>query len=320
VVIQEQGVKADVHLTEQQCAELLRSLTARDIAILTALTQYRYLDRPQVQSLFFPSPRMAQLRLMELWDQGLIHRWRVIQPPGWRRGHSVLLLAVRGARLLAVCREEDPGPLMSRSQHARAHRFHLRHDLEANGFFIALAAASRPRPDEGLYHWVGEEACRRTSRTWGRRPLTPDGWGRYLTPTGEVIFLLEWDRGTASPSRIEAKATGYLRYFLDRREAELNHVLLVTPGPAREEAVRGAITRVLRPVGRRPRCRFWTTNRNLLQQAGPLGVIWASVGDEPVDRSRLANLPCIPRSARRVADCIGKPDWWERRPGGGEGA
>src|SRR5438876_8245124 len=32
--------------------DLLRSLTARDVAILTALDQYRYLDRQQLEELF----------------------------------------------------------------------------------------------------------------------------------------------------------------------------------------------------------------------------------------------------------------------------
>jgi hypothetical protein len=65
------------------------------------------------------------------------------------------------------------------------------HDLEANGFFVDLAAACVPLREAGLYHWVGEEDCRRRYRA----ELAPDGWGRLLTPVGDV------PSGTGGPSR-----------------------------------------------------------------------------------------------------------------------
>ncbi len=311
--------KANDRMTKQEIYTLLPSLTTRDVAILTALYQYRYLHRLQMQELFFPGPRSSQRRTKWLKDHHLIHRWLALQPPGWRRRHSVLLLSVRGALLLAACRGEDAARFVGRSRHAQEHCLHLGHDLEANGFFVALAAASRPLPAEGLYHWIGEESCRRLYRERGR-DLTPDGWGRYLTAEGEVVFFVEWDRATESPQRLSTKVTGYVRHFLGRRDAELNHVLFLAPGPAREAAIRRVIDRLHPSESRGAVCRFWTANLDCLHDRGPLGAIWQSVATEPVVRVPLRMFPAQPRSARRTEDGVGKPGWWERRPGGAEGA
>jgi hypothetical protein len=189
--------------------------------------------------------------------------------------------------------------------------------MEANGFFIALAHASRALRDEGLYHWVGEWAARILYKERGAA-FAPDGWGRYLTPTGEVVVLLEWDRGTESPQRLGAKANQYVRYFQGRRDAEVNHVLFVASTPTREGVIQVAVARRL-PAAHRPCCRFWTTSADRLQNEGSLAALWSPVAGS-TGRLGLADLPKRPRSARSADDCIGKPAWWERRVGGGEGA
>jgi hypothetical protein len=298
---------------------LLPSLTARDVAILTAVYQYRYLNSRQVHDLFFPSSRSTQMRLRWMAHLGLLVRWSVIHPPGWRRGHSVVVLSRRGAAVLAGCRNDEVNALIRRSLHAQEHCLHLTHDLESNGFFVAVAAASRWRHDQGLYHWVGEESCRSIYRIRGAA-LTPDGWGRYLVGAeGEVVFFLEWDRATESPQRLGEKATSYLRHFTDRRGADRHNVLWVAPAQAREMAIRRAIEQSLPATGGPP-CRFWTTNLLWLEERGLLGSVWQSATAELGDRLPLTALPLQPRSERSTDACIGKPGWWERRPGGGEGA
>ncbi len=305
--------------TQSERDRLLRQLTNRDHAILTALDQYRYLDQAQIEALYFPSTRSSQIRTAWLHSQGLIHRWLRLRPQTWRRHPSVLATSVRGAWLLATARGQDPRIAMRRSRHAIAHRFHLIHDLEANGFFIDLASASRSLEGEGLYHWVGEWGCREIYRARGAA-FAPDGWGRYLSPPGEVVFLLEWDRGTESPQRVGLKASQYVAYFGGRREARLNNVLFVVEHEIREESVREAAASRLNP-GSATCCGFWTTNRNLLDAPGPLGPIWLDVRSSPSSsRLRLAELPAWPRSTRKASDCIAKADWWLRRPGGGERA
>src|SRR5438552_3407478 len=58
------------------------SVTPRDVAILMALDSYRYLDRDQIQTLFFTGPHSCQYRLRWLVHHGLVHTWRVVMRPG----------------------------------------------------------------------------------------------------------------------------------------------------------------------------------------------------------------------------------------------
>ena len=174
---------------------------------------------------------------------------------------------------------------------------------------------------------------KRRSRLGESAPAS-DGWGRYLTPSGEVFFDLEWDRGTESLQRLDQKVRSYIGYFKNRRNAELHHVLFVLPHPAREKAVLGRIQQEL-PTFALSCCRYWLTNRPLLEKAGPLAEIWlyASPPKEPMDdiglrwrapapgqRLGLAELPARRRQPRDLLACVGKPGWWHRRPGGPEGA
>jgi hypothetical protein len=225
------------------------------------------------------------------------------------------VLAAAGARVLAHRNSADPRPLIARARHARERAFHVLHDLEANGFFVSLAAASGNRLDEGLYHWLGEATCREGRAAEGA-PAS-DGWGRYLMPDRELVFDLEWDRGTEHERRLRQKVRSYVKYFGGRRGAHRHHVLWVVPGDAREGEVADAIASV--HTSSRECCSFWTTSIARLTADGPLGPIWQPA-PKPGDLIAFADMAGMPRVRRRVEDSIGKPAWWERRPGGGEGA
>src|ERR1700693_4035642 len=130
--------------------------TPRDMAMLMALDSYRYLDRGQLQALFFSGPRSCQYRLRWLVDHGLVRLGRVVTGPGTVCRSSIYLLSRRGAAALAEWLDEDPRPYLRRAEHALERRFHLVHKLEANQFFVDLAFAVRELAGHGLYHWVGE--------------------------------------------------------------------------------------------------------------------------------------------------------------------
>src|ERR1700693_1567324 len=73
--------------------------TPRDMAMLMALDSYRYLDRGQLQALFFSGPRRCQYRLRWLVDHGLVRTWRVVMRPGRVCRSSILsALAAGGGR------------------------------------------------------------------------------------------------------------------------------------------------------------------------------------------------------------------------------
>lgn len=290
--------------------------TPRDLAILQELDSHRYLDRNQIQALFFPGPRSCQYRLSSLLDQGLVKAWRVVTRPGRICRASVYLLSRRGAAALAEWRDDDPRPYLKRAEHALERHFHLVHQLEANQFFVNLASAAEGHGDLGLYHWVGEHEIAAAYAETAENGPTPDGWGRLLTHDHELLLHLEWDRGTEQARRLRAKLLAYVRYFSDRPHASANQILLVAPTAAREVQLQ----RLLREAVDSDRvcCQFRTTTTNLLGVAGPLESIWSD--PEQDQRLALGSLPGLPRSSRRVEDSIGKPGWWLRRPGGGAGA
>jgi hypothetical protein len=283
-----------------------------------ALDQYRYLDREQIEQLFFDGRRRSQLKLRRLALHGLIIGWLSLLQPGLRPRPSVYLLSTRGATRLSREREIDPRAAIQRAKHARTRNFHLLHDLEANGFFVGVAVATRSREGEGLYHWVGGPGCRRAAKESQDRLPISDGWGRLLLPDRELLFDLEWDRGTEHPQRLRRKATAYVDYFRRRRDASLHHLFFVVPTEGREAEVQRVVRAAMPPRGEC--CRIWTTSIGRLRSEGPLAPIWQEVSPHPSGHVGLWQMPGLPRSARQTEDCIGKPAWWERRPGGGEGA
>ena len=290
-------------------------LHSRDSAILLALDRYRYLDSDHITDLFFPSRRQAQISLKDLLWRGVIHRWPGRTWQGSIRVPSAYVLSSSGARSIAHLQQLDPRPATERARRAREQVFHLRHDLEANRFFVKLAAGARHLDGQGLYHWLGEGTCR-AARERDGSPAS-DGWGRYLLPDHELTFDLEWDRGTEHARAIRQKATGYITYFRGRRDAELHHVLLVAPTRMREGELHDLIELVLpRQVSL---CRFWTTALETVSALGWLGAVWLEITGPP-DRHAFADMPGYPRGIRAANDSIAKGRWWDRRPGGGEGA
>jgi len=291
------------------------SVTPRDVAILMALDSYRYLDRNQIQTLFFTGPRSCQYRLRWLVHLGLMHTWRVVMRPGRVCRASIFLLSRRGAAALAEWIDAEPLAIVRRAEHALERRFHLVHQLEANQFFVDLAAVTRGLSDCGVYHWVGEHGVATAYAEGDERGPIPDGWGRLLTQDREVLVHLEWDRGTEQPRRLRAKVIGYAAYFTDRPAAGANQVLFVAPTEERERQILSLIRDYVDPD--RECCRFWTTTTAFIAASGPLGEIWAGGGSRRVGLKAMDGLS---RSERDVDASIGKPGWWLRRPGGAAGS
>ena len=222
---------------------------------------------------------------------------------------------------------------LERSHDARDHCWHALHDLEANQFFVSLVSRSRQLANEGLLLWHGEEQVRAERREKAREykwpTPTPDGCGVYLAERGRILFDLEWDRATESMGRMRQKIASYVGYFEHFRNAEQHHVLFVVPTDDREDKLQYTIWQGRPHFGSDSCCSFWTTTSDRLRWWGPLGVIWLKVENRAAEppplsvtrlgrRIPLKRLPPMQPNERAIADCIGKPAWWERRPGGGQ--
>ena len=335
IILRDVPPRPDSPPTQAQLNRLHRALTQRDLVILQCLYDYRYLDTLQVKELFFPSLRSCQMRLQSLDDLGVIHRWKVIETPGVRRRHSLLLISSLGARVLADRHDGELRTYLERTRNARDHCWHALHDLEANQFFVSLAIDSRRRPEEGLMVWQGEDQARidyrQRARGYRWPAPAPDGGGAYLAAAGQIEFDLEWDRATESVARLRQKIATHVGFWTHFRNPETRHVLVVLPTDEREGRVQRAIWQERPHYQSQDCCTFWTTTVHRLRHWGPAGAIWLGVNlkaDKPLRpeettlrlRTPLTRFRAIRQSPGTIDDCIAKPRWWERRPAGGEAA
>ena len=275
---------------------------------------------------------MSQLKIQKLHRLGLVHRWKLVEASNFHRLPSVVLISARGARLVAGYLKVDPKPLVAQAEDALYNSGSVVHDLEANQFFIDLARQSAVTRGEGLFLWHGEATRRRRLREVhyrkGDRVPAPDGFGLYLSGNAEIKVDLEWDRGTASLSRLWAKVDTYLDAYTRYEDPKLSNVLFVVQHPDRAEKVRSLLWRATskRYWSDNPPS-FWVATAEELWQRGPLAPIWydpkglhASAARPYRGRAPLS-LDAFPgrKSQDRQVECaIGKACWWERRLAGGE--
>jgi hypothetical protein len=281
------------------------------------LYQHRYLSSKVLAALFWPgySHRGANRRLNELYAQHrLIFRWQQLAPR--RRGSParrpfVYLLTSRGAAVLAQAWGLSAKAVGRRAWYAAHHPVRVHHELAVSDFFAGLAVASAEWAGCGLYHWMSDDSIRRNHELI-KGSLAPDGWGRLLLPSREVVINLEWDAGTEGSLPLVSK----LRLYAEQLPPG-EHVLFVAPHAAREHAIRQAVQYVLGAEAQD--FPLLTTTVPRLAQEGQLGPAWRPIGSEGV-RVRILELEGQARSELDAEKALAKPYWWDSRPGGGEGA
>jgi hypothetical protein len=189
--------------------EYAHRLTKRSYQILIELHEHRVLTTPQIYELHFDTFTRASKRMLQLYRLGLVQRFRPHVPTGSAPWHYTL--DEPGARLVAARQEIDfrDFPFKKARIFDVVGSPRLRHRVECNGFFARLTFACRGR---GLaLAWTGE---RRAAAEWytelvGRPLVTPDGIGRVSGGGREILFFLEYDRGTENHDQLERKIDRY---------------------------------------------------------------------------------------------------------------
>ena len=153
--------------------DVLGRLTERDRLICRMLWEHRLLTTEQVCDLCFTSLVSTQHRLVTLWRLGVLDRFRSIRPVGsesWR-----YTLGPLGAAVVAAERGVDPprASVLRDRVVALAAGQRTAHTLGVNGFFCALHAAARSRPDAAVGAWWSERRC---AAEWGDF-VRPDAYG-----------------------------------------------------------------------------------------------------------------------------------------------
>jgi hypothetical protein len=198
---------------------LIPPLTLRDRDLLQRLAQHEPLSTSEIGVLYFTGLRTCRRRLSHLLEHGLL--LRVFPTRSTRGGNTEALwfLSPTGRRTIGAPARRPPGLSIPDLEHRRA----------VTQFFIGLIQDSQHQDGEGLYTWLGEQQAQQ-----GTGPtVRPDGYGRYLTPNGEITFYLELDQSTETTSRIKQKLHAYNQALAADPDRHHGNILLACQTPRR---------------------------------------------------------------------------------------
>ena len=199
----------------------------RDIEILQALYNYRFLTTSQTASLFFNSKKRAEQRLRKLYDAGLVDR--IFRPVIMGSAETIYVLSKFGVSILSQETGIDTETISdTRLKAKKLKSFFLDHFIDINQFRVALISASESNNYDTLF-WKYENELKNKSEqgvliadkvndpenTGQKIPVSPDAFFGLETPAGKAYFFLEVDRATMTNTRFKRKMTGYARYWLD---------------------------------------------------------------------------------------------------------
>jgi hypothetical protein len=261
--------------------DIVGRLTERDRLLCRVLWEHRVLTTEQVCDLCFTSLTSTQHRLVALRRMAVLERFRPLRPTGsasWR-----YTLGLLGAAVVAAERGvEAPRPSVVRDRVvALAAHQRTAHTLGVNGFFCALHAAARRRPDAAVGAWWSERRC---AAEWGDF-VRPDAYGIWEEGGERFEFFLEHDTGSEPLSRVAAKLAGYR----DLAEADgvSRPVLFWLAQPGREPGLRKALGATALPVA-----------TAVAGTGNPADTIWLAVGEE-APRRPLVQLGTLTARATR---------------------
>lgn len=256
-------------------------LRERDLAVLDALYQHRFLTRRHLQRLYFTdpgSPRPAQRRLHRLRSDGLILRRSLAQPDGSRDPEPYYCLTPDGAQVVAHRNQLAINETRKRAADALANPFYVRHALAGADLHCALVAAARSHPAHRCppEWWRGETEAQaqfveRGTTIW----LRPDGYSRYQAGHDIHHLLAEIDLGTMRLPRLSEKLDRYRSYSRSgvwhARYPVFPKLLLLTTSSER-------ITDLYRQLDTPAEFVLLAATHSDLQRHGPLAAIWRQPG------------------------------------------
>ncbi|MDH6223644.1 replication-relaxation family protein [Streptomyces sp. MJP52] len=189
-------------------AALSRHLTERDMWLSRMVHEHKVLTSHQITRLAFGALRTAQRRLLTLHQLGVLDSFRPLAQTGSAPEHYTLGPA--GAALLASaagCDLAETGWHSTRTGRI-AYSPTLGHDLGVNELLTHLAAHTRTAPGNQLTLWLSARSC---ARRWGDL-IRPDAYAHWQADGQLVPFFLEYDTGSESLARVEAKLPGYAAF------------------------------------------------------------------------------------------------------------
>ena len=209
--------------------ETIAWLTPRDRSICSDVFEHKVLTAGQIARLHFTHPRIANRRLLRLFEHQVLDRFRPHQAVGSAPNHYIL--GDLGAHVIAGERGIDIKAVRERrrSDVKLAYSPRLRHLVEVNDFFSALSAACRAEGSTRLLRWWSERRCAVACRDVVR----PDGLGEVAEGRRSCTFFLELDRGTERGDRLPEKLRSY-EWFASLNPDLCETLLFLFPTATRE--------------------------------------------------------------------------------------
>ena len=265
---------------------LYHRLTPRDRHLFTLLDEHLVLTTDQVHRLHYRAVRTCQIRLRELYQLGLLDRFRFARLYGGSEPwHWVL--GLHGSRFMAGATGRPAPTLRAHRDHVNrlAARPSLPHLLATNEFFVRLAFTARINQRVRLDRWWSE----RTATTRFMR-IRPDAHGLWTANGRTVGWFLETDTGTEPLTRVVAKLEAYER--LAAEGGPIYPILFWLPNADRESHLQQELRRRL------PEVPVATATHD----KDPADAVWL-----PIDGWQRISLPDLPSD--HGLNAAGNPNW-----------
>ncbi len=254
-------------------------LTARDVAIILAVYENRFLKRDQIQRLHFAGASVfaCNRRLKKLDEHNFLDK--LIKPVAVGSHQIVYALDRCGADIVAATLEIDRHKVRWNRANNRVEFLFLEHTLGVSEFRVCLDLALAGRREELLFYQRGDKShLRRISMTGAKKKyfvVAPDAFFGIQSGRGKHIFFLEVDMGTETLSRFAEKIVAYKRYWKSgqyKEEYGYNHFRVLTV--AESERRLANLIQATGKVGGRQM--FLFTTFSAIQNDSPLGSVWLS--------------------------------------------
>ena len=224
-------------------------LQERDLSILKAVFEYRYLKRSQIQRLFaYDCTTRVNIRLRKLYDHKYLDRH--FQPMVVGSSEAIYTIGIKGAQVIGKLLSLDAAEIKRRRRldNIAKDRF-IEHNLTLNDFRINLMTQLKKNLQFQFRRWLDSRDCEYKFKYWANgkemtTSLKPDGYFEFVHQTLLYSFFVEIDLSTSGQSKLQSKFKNYIQFKdLNLYQKEFGkenfHVLVVTNSLTRCERLHG---------------------------------------------------------------------------------
>jgi hypothetical protein len=217
-------------------------LQKRDVDIILAVYENRFLRRDQIERLFFGATSACNQRLQKLYQHKFLDR--IYQPVEFGSSQAVYALDSVGAEVVAAKYGVLKSQINWKRRNNVVENLYLNHTIGVAELHISLLCALRDHyEDVTLLFWKREgflprEKVRDPDNPENKISLIPDAFFGLQTDQGKLFFFVETDMATTTLERFSRKIVAYREYWKSGQYSERYtyrnfRVLAVTTGPQR---------------------------------------------------------------------------------------